>query len=203
MKINPVLASILIATSIVGYGLANAQVGMAPPGGGTPGTATNPSIKICGDHPCKPGEVYTPGGAAATNATNGTKAPMSAQINIGANATVIKTANGTMTIPANKTITVPTNRTLTVPTNKTITVPANKTITIPANQTASSNVTSTTVPPPVQAPEKQVASGVAPSAVKCPSGFQLALNKFDSRPACVTPDILAKLVARGWALGTS
>ncbi|WP_166392637.1 hypothetical protein [Candidatus Nitrosotalea sp. TS] len=53
MKIIPVMLSILLAGSMLGYGMhASAQ---------TPCTASQPCAPICGDHVCAPGE--TPGSA--------------------------------------------------------------------------------------------------------------------------------------------
>lgn len=165
MRINPIIVSVMLAGSVLGYGFAAAQMS-----GTNPCTASNPCAKICGDHPCAPGEVYMPGGAngSKTNSsslgTTAAKVPaIATQVNIGANATAVKSVNGT------------------------------------------SNGTSY-LPPPmpqVPSPAKQVASGTAPADVKCQSGLQLVLNKYDSRPACVTADVMAKLVARGWAAGTS
>jgi len=162
MKLTPVIISVILASSALGYGFASAQ---------TPCSASYPCTKICGDHPCAPGEVYTAGGQASANATAKTAATtkssgapsMQTQVNISANVTATKTSSS-------------------------------------MNGTGSMNVTSTVPPPaPVQSPEKQVSSGTAPADVKCSSGFQLVLNKFDSRPACVTPDVMAKLISRGWA----
>jgi len=214
MKFTSVIISIILASSTLGYGIASADTGaMAGSGGGTPCTASYPCTKICGDHPCAPGEVYTAGSQSnatktttvsttsttkASASTNSTGTPsMQTQLGISASANVTKTTNSTamqtgvngtsmqtqMNISANATATKMTNGTM-----------------------VTSNNTGTMLPPPVTtipSPEKQVSSGVAPSAVKCQSGYQLVLNKFDSRPACVSPEVMAKLVARGWASASS
>lgn len=212
MKLTPVIISVILASSALGYGFASAQ--MAGPGGGTPCSASYPCAKICGDHPCAPGEVYTAGGQASANATakatvktNSTSAPaMKTQVNISANVTATKTAssmNGTNAAMHTLTNMTSTNSTTSMQTQTSISANATATKTgVSMNGTGSMNKTSTaTVPPPapMQSPEKQVSSGTAPADVKCPSGYQLVLNKFDSRPACVTPDVMAKLIARGWA----
>ena len=196
MKLTPVIVSIILASSTLGYGIASAQTTNY---GGTC-TASHPCVKICGDHPCAPGEVYNPGIQSNTTktttvstSTNNTGSPsMQTQMNISDNVTAIKKVNGTMQTAANSTsmqtqMNIAANATATKMTNGTMT---------------STNKTSTTIPPPaptIPSPEKQVSSGTAPTDVKCPSGYQLVLNKFDSRPACVSPDVMAKLVARGWA----
>lgn len=211
MKLTPVIISIILASSILGYGIASAATGsMAGSGGGTPCTASYPCAKICGDHPCAPGEVYAPGSQSNTTktttvsttktSTNSTTS-MQTKMNISDNVTATKTVNGT----AMKTVVNGTMQTVANSTNmKTqMNIAANATATKTANSTMTSmNKTNTTIPPPipeVKSPEKQVSSGTAPADVKCPSGYQLVLNKFDSRPACVSPDVMAKLVARGWA----
>ena len=213
MKLTPVIVSIILASSVLGYGIASAQ--MAGSGGGTPCTASFPCTKICGDHQCAPGEVYTAGSQSNTTkattvsaSTNSTTPSMQTRMNISDNVTATKTVNGTaMKTGLNGTMQTATNATSTnstAPTMKTqMSISENMTATKTRNGTANSmNKTNTTVPPPipeVQSPQKQVSSGIAPADVKCPSGYQLVLNKFDSRPACVSPDIMAKLVARGWA----
>lgn len=193
VKLLPVMISMILAASTLGYAAeASAQ-------STTPCTASYPCAKICGDHPCAPGEVYVPG-SSGTNTTkaNATVAPTTTQMNIGANVTVTKTANGTMTKAANATVPV----THVPQVNGTILPLVNRTgSAIPMNNTATQvPPTEVTAPPPaVPSPAKQVSSGTAPADVKCQSGYQLVLNKFDSRPACVTPDVMAKLIARGWA----
>jgi len=211
VKLNPVIISLVLAVGTLGYATdASAQ---------NPCSASYPCQKICGNHVCAPGEVYAPQGnttvttgTTATNATaktNGTVAASTTQMKIGANVTAIKTTNGTVQakVPQNNATmspvmnsTVGTVQPLTNATkapNTSITqhppfMPQNNTVKVPATQIPAS-------PPALPSPAKQVASGTAPADVKCPSGYQLALNKFDSRPACVTPDVMAKLVARGWA----
>ncbi len=190
MKLVPVIVSIILASSALGFesALGVASSGMASPGQSTPCTASHPCAKICGDHPCAPGEVYVPSSTATkanattTNDTNGTAPPMSTQMNISENVTATKITNGTSMTGemANGTMKVMTGN---------------------MNGTMKGMMgTTNTVPPPapILPPEKQVLSGVIPADVKCPSGYKLALNKFDQRPACVTSDNLAKLVARGW-----
>ncbi len=202
MKLTPVIISVILASSALGYGFASAQ---------TPCSASYPCTKICGDHPCAPGEVYTAGGQASANATAKTAATtkssgapaMQTQVNISANVTATKTSSSMNGTSAMHTMTnmTSTNTTTSMKTQTSITANVTATKTSSSmNGTGSMNVTSTVPPPaPVQSPEKQVSSGTAPADVKCSSGFQLVLNKFDSRPACVTPDVMAKLIARGWA----
>ncbi|MDE1767025.1 MAG: hypothetical protein KGI27_12265 [Thaumarchaeota archaeon] len=187
-----IILSIILASSTLGYGLASAQMW------GTPCTASHPCARICGDHPCAPGEVYTPGGQGTTNSTaqtssstNNTKTPaISTQMTLSANATATKTGKSIMSENASMTANV-------TATKSAISNMAK----MNGTMTNTTGTATTTVPPPapVLSPLKQISSGIAPSDVKCPSGYQLALNKFDSRPACVTADGMAKLVARGWA----
>lgn len=196
MNLVPVIVSIILASAMLGYGVASAQ-STTGSSSGTPTTATHPYTPICGDHQCAPGEVYTPGGTAAANVTvstssaGKTNATIPEQVKISTNATVTKT-NGTM---ANATGMMQTGMGMSA--NVTATKNAgNMTSTETAgNVTATSGTPATTV----ESPAKQVASGTTPADVKCPSGYQLVLNKYDQRPACVTSDVLAKLVARGWA----
>ncbi|MDE1829488.1 MAG: hypothetical protein KGI25_04105 [Thaumarchaeota archaeon] len=187
MKLIPVMVSILFASAMLGYGLASAQ--SAAMGGGTPTTASHPYTQICGDHPCKPGEVYVPGVTATANATaktNATSSPTQAKVSMSANVTATKTgANMTKGTMANAT-----GAPLTTGMNMSANVTATKT---------GANMTGKTTAKAIEPPQKQVSAGVAPSDVKCLTGYQLALNKFDKRPACVTEAVYAKLVARGWA----
>ena len=209
MKLVPVIVSIIFAAGIIGYGAeASAQQSS------TPCTASYPCAKICGDHPCAPGEVYMPGAAStSTNATvktsttatvktNATVAPSSTQIGIGANvtATVKKSGMSNATMMANATSMTmhPTANATKVMANATIGM--NATMAGGMQKGLATNTTATmTITAKIESPTKQVSSGTAPADVKCPSGYQLALNKFDSRPACVSADVMAKLVARGWA----
>ena len=198
MKLYPVIVSIILAAGALGYATdASAQ---------NPCSSSYPCQRICGNHVCAPGEVFAAGtGTAAANTTamanattmkatgtNATVANTTSSMAMGANDTATKTANATTgylppPVPQG-------NATLTPLMNK-----ANATG-FPMNSTTEQiPPTVITQPPAVPSPEKQVASGTSPADVKCQSGYQLALNKFDSRPACVTPDVMAKLVARGWA----
>ena len=61
----------------------------------------------------------------------------------------------------------------------------------PSNATNASKILS---------PRAQVASGIAPTDVKCDQGFSLVLNSFNSRPACIKSEDVANFVARGWGL---
>ncbi len=115
-------------------------------------------------------------------------------------------APGEVYPPTNATTTKPTVTTTNATTKPTVTTPmgisANVTVTKITNATTTAMNQTKTVPPPVPTvlpPLKQMASGIAPSHVQCKLGYQLVLNKFDSRPACVSAEVLAKLVARGWA----
>lgn len=171
---RPVLLvfSILLASAMFGYGFASAQSTGAL--SGTPTTASHPYTAICGNHPCKPGEIYTPGGSNTTTeiGANGTAAPMSTHVSISANVTIAKITNGTMKSPISKSL------------------------------TATTPVTAPKTPQPsALSPEKQFDLGVPPADIQCPSGYQLVLNKFDQRPGCVTAEVAVKLVERGWAAG--
>ena len=195
MKLVPVILSIIFAAGIIGYGAeASAQQSS------TPCTASFPCAKICGDHPCAPGEVYVPGktsaSANATVSTNATVAPSATQLGIGANVTATVT-KGMMANTTSMTQQPAMNHTMAI---QNATIGMNATMTGGMQKGMTTNATATTtITAAVQPPAKQVASGTAPADVKCPSGYQLVLNKFDSRPACVSADVMAKLVARGWA----
>ncbi len=137
-------------------------------------SASNPCAKICGDHPCAPGETYTlSANQTTTTHTNATSTNQTAPS--GVSASVGITANATATkIPSNMAIT----------TNTT---------------TTSTNMTMTTTPK-IMSPKEQVTSGIQPKDVKCKSGFELIINQFNSRPACVKSDIASLLVTRGWGM---
>jgi hypothetical protein len=51
-----------------------------------------------------------------------------------------------------------------------------------------------------EAPLKQVKSGISPHDVKCNDNMQLVFKIEDKSPACVKPQTIEKLVARGWAV---
>lgn len=198
MKFIPIILSLILASSALGYGIqASAQV--AAPLGATPCTASQPCAKICGDHPCAPGEVYTPGmagtNANSTNAvpqsTNSTGSPsMAAQMGISANATAAMHHHGNMTgymtngaMPGNMTMGTHMHHHGNMTGNM-----ANSTMT-----TGAMPMTST-----LPSPHAQITAGAQPANVKCMSGFSLVINNENSRPACVTQSTMSLLVARGW-----
>lgn len=200
MKIIPVILSILLAGSMLGYGVhASAQ---------TPCTASQPCAPICGDHLCAPGE--TPGSAtsgsnvkAVSQNTNHTGTSIATQINVSANTTATKTANGTMTMNgtlpkeniamgANVTVTKSSNGTMTS-TAATGYAMANGTMT-----TGSMNSGSMSMASKLPSPNAQVTAGAQPANVKCISGYYLVINNANSRPACVTQSTMSVLEARGW-----
>lgn len=51
-----------------------------------------------------------------------------------------------------------------------------------------------------ETPLKQVKSGISPHNVKCNADMQLVFKTEDKSPACVKPQTVEKLVARGWAV---
>ena len=108
----------------------------------------------------------------STNANQTETSGMSTSVGIADNATVTKN-------PSNMTMT--TNENMTGTSTKMTEKPTNMTMTM---------VT----------PKEQVASGVQPKDVKCESGFELILNQFNSRPACVKSDVASMLVERGWGM---
>ncbi|MGB6463076.1 MAG: hypothetical protein WA799_00280 [Nitrosotalea sp.] len=194
MKIIPIILSLILASSALGYGIhASAQ---------TPCTASQPCAPICGDHLCAPGEVPTSGmaGSASTTKavpqnTNKTGAPSVAeQMNISANVTATKTANGmknamngtsmqeNMAMGANTAATKSSNGNM-----------ANGTMT-----TGSMNSGSMPMASKLPSPNAQVTAGAQPANVKCISGFYLVINNANSRPACVTQNTMSLLEARGW-----
>lgn len=210
MKIIAVILSILLAGSMLGYGMhASAQ---------TPCTASQPCAPICGDHICGPGE--TPGSATtsssakvASQSTNQTGGPsIATQMSISANMTVTKNANSTMTTNGTSY-----KENMTMGTNVTVAKSSNGTMTstMPSGAMTNSTMTSgtmtngtmttgsmssgtTSVSTPTSSPNAQVAAGAQPANVKCPSGFYLVINNSNSRPACVTQNTMSVLEARGW-----
>jgi hypothetical protein len=52
----------------------------------------------------------------------------------------------------------------------------------------------------IETPLKQVKLGISPNDVKCNAGMQLVFKTEDKSPACVKPQTVEKLVARGWAM---
>ncbi len=226
MKVIPIIISMILASSTLGYGLASAT-------NATPCTASYPCAQICGDHPCAPGEVYVPSsqGSTKTNVTANTIT----KTNVTAN--TITTTNGTaspsMTKSMNKTSTNMTNVNGTMNKNMTeFMMPKNTTMVSTGamekmNKTkdmgatgaksstgmmemmakgkatgttgkASKNNGMNTNASGIMSPRKQIAQGISPGKVQCKSGYQLILNKFDSRPACVSPAVLNILTSRGW-----
>ncbi|MGI0102438.1 MAG: hypothetical protein ACREA7_07585 [Nitrosotalea sp.] len=198
MKLLPMILSVLLAGSALGYGMqASAQ--MAGAGGGTPCSASFPCAQICGDHPCAPGEVYTPGmtssNASATKAvsqnTNQTGVPsIATQMGVSANVTVTKIANGTNTVNGTST-------------QENIVMGANATVTKSSNGTMTGSMSSGSISTPsnLPSPRAQVTAGAQPTNVKCISGFYLMISNSDSRPACVTQSTMLLLEARGWGQG--
>lgn len=213
MKIIAVILSILLAGSMLGYGMhASAQ---------TPCTASHPCAPICGDHICGPGE--TPGSATtgsnaktssqSTNQTGGSS--IATQMSISANMTVTKNANGTMTasgtspkenmtMGTNVTIAKSSNGTMTstmpsgAMTNGTMATGSMTNSTMQNGTMTTGSMNSGSMASKLPSPNAQVTAGAQPANVKCPSGFYLVINNSDSRPACVTQNTMSVLEARGW-----
>ena len=186
MKIIPVIVSIILASATLGYGpaLAYTPVGFqAGQGENAPCTTSYPCAKICNDHLCAPGEVYAPAGSTNSTGTNSTqgKGTLSKQPS-SANSIVAKATNSTVKSTKATNSTVKSTKTLSF-----------------SQVSNSTEIQSTSISSTTKSPQKQVSSGIAPAKVKCSSGYKLALNKFNSRPACVTDKLMKKLVARGWA----
>jgi len=51
-------------------------------------------------------------------------------------------------------------------------------------------------PPPL----KQISDGIDPANVTCTEGIEIVLKKSNGNPACLKPESVAKLIARGWAI---
>ena len=51
-------------------------------------------------------------------------------------------------------------------------------------------------PPPL----KQISDGIDPANVTCTEGLEIVLKKSNGNPACLKPESVAKLIARGWAI---
>ena len=174
-------------TSMSAYGQVN-----------QPCSVSHPCAKICGDHPCAPGETYTltanqtttVSSSANNTSTNQTEVS-GMSTNVGMKDNVTATKN-----PSNMTIT--TNGTMEMSTNETMTTSPTNMTTTSVNTTTSTNMTMTS--PNIMMPKEQVASGISPKDVKCESGLELIINQFNSRPACVKSDIASMLVERGWGM---
>jgi hypothetical protein len=211
MKLTPMILSILLACSALGYGMqASAQNHC---------TASQPCAQICGNHVCAPGEVYAPGMAGSnanttttvSQGTNQTGAPnIATQMNISANATATKTVNGTM-MQGNMTMgthmhhhgnmtgnmangaMMQGNMTMGTHMHHNGNMTGNM-----ANGAMAGNMNSMSMTSTLSSPNAQVAAGTQPTNVKCMSGFYLVINNSNSRPACVTQGTASLLEARGW-----
>lgn len=213
MKFIPIILSVILATSALGYGMASAQqMGAAGAGGGTPCTASQPCAPICGNHLCAPGEV--PGQTAMSlnasstktaQSTNSTGSPsMAEQMGVSANATAtIHHGNmtGNMTngaMPGNMTMGSYHHGNMTG-NMANGTMPSKMTNGTMTTSTMSSMPMTSTLP----SPNAQVTAGTPSTSVKCMSGFSLVINNENSRPACVTQSTMSLLVARGWGHAAS
>lgn len=160
-----------------------------------PCSQSQPCHKICGDHTCAPGETFTLSAnqtttvktSANSTSTNQTANSVTANMGITTNATATKN-------PSNMTMT--TNATTNTSTNMTVTSNPKTNATV----TTSVNMTATTSAPTMMMPREQIASGTQPKDVKCESGFELVINQFNPRPACVKSNIASLLVERGWGM---
>ena len=225
VKILPVLLLLAIASSALGYSLqASAQVPgqVGGAGGGTPQTASNPAGRICGNHPCAPGEVYVPG-----TLPNGTMPQgIGGNYTMGAmgmhgNYTMGMHGNYTMGMHGNYTMGMHGNYTMgmngTMGMQGMMGMHGNYTMGMYGNYTKGMghhhmhgngtmgmmgqgmNATGLKMPTTTgQSPRAQVAAGVQPQSVQCPAGFYLLVNTSGSRPACVTQSTMSILEARGW-----
>jgi len=67
---------------------------------------------------------------------------------------------------------------------------------------ATTSVTISKQPSPlvtkILSPRAQIVAGTAPSHVKCSQGYGLVLNTFNSRPACIKSEHIAKFLSMGW-----
>jgi hypothetical protein len=199
MKLIPLILSLILAGSALGYGMASAQqIGAAGPGGSSPCTASQPCAQICGNHICKPGEV--PGQAlvgsnatttkAVSQSTNQTgPSSITNQVNISANVTVTKTTNGIKNMANGTSM----QENMAMGTNATYSKSHNGTMATGSMSSGSMSMTSQ-----LPSPNAQVAAGTQPANVKCMSGFYLVINNANSRPACVTQSTASLLEARGW-----
>lgn len=205
MKIIPVLLSILLAGSMLGYGIHASAM--------TPCTASQPCQPICGDHICAPGE--TPGSAttssntkvASQSTTQTGGSSVATQMSVSANMTAAKNANGAMTMNGTspkENMTMGTNVTVAKSSNGTMTSTmstgsmTNSTMANGTMTTGSMNSGSMSMASKLPSPNAQVTAGAQPANVKCMSGYYLVINNSDSRPACVTQNTMSVLEARGW-----
>ena len=164
-------------------------------------SASNPCVRICGDHVCYPGETYT----GQTN--NTTQNQMSNNT---------RTQNSTASVPT--TPTASQNATGGNTTMGNVTPSTTPSGIPPVSTTSSSNQTSgirmvtdskmclasvdrcVMVKKLNQSPRIQLSAGIGALDVSCKDGFQLVLKATDNSPACVRASTLDELVKSGWAL---
>ncbi len=143
-------------------------------------TASNPCVRICGNHVCAPGEVY-PAASNQTKTQNSTTSGSSVpQKTMSQNAT---SGNNTLQNATYSSIPI---------------VPKNMSQSTTGNNTVQNLQSTLPTPPKILSPRAQMASGIEPSHVKCEQGYGLILNLFDSRPACIKSDDITKFLSRGW-----
>ena len=173
-KLIKLLIMLTLIAGFQGYAITSASADNC---GDQPTSASQPCHAICGDHPCAPGEVYTPKAypPVTPNSTSSstTPTPTPAMTNATSENMTMSNATATSTPPTTPTPT-------------------------PAMTNATSENMTSTTPPKMLSPKAQVASGVAPSQVKCSEGHSLVINSFNSRPACIKSEDFAKFIARGW-----
>ncbi|MFZ1076176.1 MAG: hypothetical protein WAN47_01960 [Nitrosotalea sp.] len=190
MNLTPIILSILLAGSALGYGMqASAQ---------NPCTASQPCAPICGNHPCAPGETYTPGMVPNANQTG--MPNITNQLSASANATAMLHHHGNMTgYMGNGTMQGNmTGMHMHHNGNMTGTM-ANGTMTgNMANGAMAGNMNSMPMTSSMPSPNAQVNAGTQPANVKCMSGFSLVISNSNPRPACVTQSTASLLEARGW-----
>lgn len=198
MNFTPVILSILLAGSALGYGMqASAQ---------NPCTASQPCAPICGNHPCAPGETYTPGMLPSGNQTG--MPSIANQVSASANATATKTTNGAM-MPGNMTgMYMHHHGNMTGYMGNGTMMQGNMTgmhMHHHGNMTGTmtGNMNSMQMTGSMQSPNAQVNAGTSPANVKCMSGFYLVISNSNPRPACVTQSTASLLEARGWGHAAS
>lgn len=193
MNLTPIILSILLAGSASGYGIQAFAQNQC--------TASQPCVPICGNHPCAPGETYTPG---MTPNGNQTGMPNIANQSSTANATAILHHRGNMTGYMGNGTMIPGNMTTGTHThhhhgNMTGTTTGNM-----ANGAMTGNMNSMPMTGNISSsPNAQVSAGTQPANVKCMSGFSLVISNSNPRPACVTPSTASLLEARGWGHAAS
>jgi hypothetical protein len=154
-------------------------------------TTSNPCQKICGNHVCAPGEVYTPL-SNNTKIQNATTATMMPQMPMSQNTT---SENNTLqNMPSSQTQMM---------TGISSIYDKNGTRMVSDSKMCLAGVDTCVMIKMLHAPPlKQMNVGIGALDVSCKVDFQLVLKTTNNLPACVSSSTANELVKRGWALSS-